>query len=333
MIERLDIAEWRAYDALHPAPTFFARPAWAQALELAYPRLRAHPVRIRLRGGARVLIPLVKAAGGTIGWRELIGTPLGGYTCALHDDGTVATAAEFSEAIGMLRRECDVLACTPWPFAPAPLVRGGVERSYSTSVIDLANGVEEALSGLDGGSRRMAGQAERRGVTCAPSHSAMAATTYYEMLRISAERWGIGQPHFPKPLLDALISTGEGDVEIWLAEHLSHPIAGGVVFYGSQELFFWSAAMRSEYSRLRPSNALNVALIRAASERGLRWYNLGASEGLPGVERFKRGLGAATIGYSSVHFKRPVYTLYSWMRSTIPERRHGEADRSEDTLT
>jgi CelD/BcsL family acetyltransferase involved in cellulose biosynthesis len=320
MIESLSVSDWLAFDELHPAPTFFARPAWALAQERAFPHLRAHPVNVKLRHGKRLIVPFMIAAGGRFHWRELVGMPLGGYTCALRDDGSLATAAEFSEALGIVRRECDILQCTPWPMGPIAVAHGAVERSYETSIIDLGGGLESALSGLKGVSRRMAGQSERRGVDCARSQSAMASSTYYEMLRAASDRRGSGAAHFPKPLLDALLSLGGDDVQIWFAEHLGHPIAGGVVLYGSREMFFWSAAMRSEYARLRPSNALNVALIRSACERGVRWYNLGASEGLPGVERFKRGLGASSLRYKTVRYERTTYAMYSWVRSPFAEK-------------
>jgi lipid II:glycine glycyltransferase (peptidoglycan interpeptide bridge formation enzyme) len=135
------------------------------------------------------------------------------------------------------------------------------------------------------------------------------------MLCVAAERWGIGQPTFPKAFVDALLETGGENVEIWFAELDGRPIAGGIVFYGSQELFFWSAAMHAEYGRLRPSNALNVALMAAACARGIRWYNLGASEGLAGVSRFKRGLGATELPYSELQYARASYSVYSWIRS------------------
>jgi CelD/BcsL family acetyltransferase involved in cellulose biosynthesis len=316
MIEPLDIASWQTFDALHPAPTFFARPAWALAIQEAYPAMRACPVRVRLREGGHLIVPLVRAPGGKLQWREFLGMPLGAYTCALKDDGTVATTAEFSEGVEAIRHACDTFVCTPWPLAPRPVVRSGcTERMHETSVIDLARGLDFALSGLDGVSRRMAGQAARRGVQCAPSRSPLATTTYYEMLRIAAERWGIGTPTFPKSFVDALLTAGGDDVEIWFAELDGHPIAGGIVLYGSQELFFWSAAMRAEYGRLRPSNALNVSLIAAACERGIRWYNLGASEGLAGVTRFKRGLGATELSYPELQYARASYSVYSWIRN------------------
>jgi len=328
VIERIEIDVWQAFDALHPAPTFFARPGWALAIQHAYPGMSACPVRVVLGDGSRVLLPLVLAPGGKLRWCEFIGMPLGAYTCAMKDDGALASTSEFSEAVETIRHSCDSFSLTPWPLAPGPVTRPGcTERAHETSVIDLGPGVEAALAGLDSVSRRMAGQATRRGVQCAPSRSAMASATYYEMLRAASERWGIGQPHFPKALLDGLLLTGGNDVEIWFAEQDGHPIGGGIVLYGSQELFFWSAAMRPEYARLRPSNALNVALIRAACERGARWYNLGASEGLAGVARFKRGLGATEVEYAEFRYERTGYAIYSWLKGSVTAEKPGAPAR------
>ena len=79
--------------------------------------------------------------------------------------------------------------------------------------------------------------------------------------------------------------------------------------------------MRQAFSHLRPSNALNVALIEAAAERKLHWYNLGASEGLPGVERFKRGLGAKNVPYTQLHHQSLRLNMYTRLRSSLQLKR------------
>jgi len=267
----------------------------------------------------------MQTSGGRLGWRELVGMPLGTYTCALRDDGTLASSREFEAAIAAISRTCDALTLIPWPLGAVPAGFSTRRTSHETAVIDVSNGAEEALRGVAGVSRRMAGQAERRGVTCAPLRSALGVTTYYSMLREAAERWGLAKPPFPQELLEGLVAYGGTDVEIWFAQCDNHPIAGGVIVFGSQELFFWSAAMRQAFSHLRPSNSLNFALIEAAAERKLHWYNLGASEGLPGVERFKRGLGAKNVPYTQLHYQSLRFNAYTRLRSSL------RLDRSQST--
>jgi hypothetical protein len=321
MIESMSLSEWIQFDDAHPAPTFFARPAWASALAYAYPHLRPHPLWVHL-GNTRVLIPLVQSSGGRLGWREFIGMPLGTYTCALREDGSLANASEFEAALAVVSKACDALRIVPWPLGPTPSLPSWRISTHETAVIDLTGGPEEALKGLSGVSRRMAGQAARRGVVCAPSQSALAIATYYGMLKEASERWGLAKPPFPVELLEGLMSYGHGSVEIWLAQCDNHPIAGGVIVLGSQELFFWSAALRQSFAQLRPSNALNVELIRAGAARNVRWYNLGASEGLPGVERFKRGLGARTVPYGEFSHESIPFNAYTRLRDSIRRVRH-----------
>jgi CelD/BcsL family acetyltransferase involved in cellulose biosynthesis len=315
VIETLALAEWRRFDEAHPAPTFFARPAWSLALAQAFPALEPSPMRVD-----GVLIPFVRAGGRTLRWRELVGFPLGAYTCALRADGTAATDEEFASALATLGHSWDRIRLVPWPLAPgvsaSPSWR---RREHETAVIDLSAGAEAALQGLSGVSRRMAGQAKRRGIACERAFGAEAVDAYYELLSECAKRWEGGAPTFPKSLLHALVAYARDDVEIWFARHGDTIVAGGVVLFGAEEAFFWSAAMRREYATFRPSNALNVALIARAAARGVRWYNLGSSEGLPGVNRFKRDLGARPIAYAELSHARPAYALYTLLRSLYTE--------------
>ncbi|MBV8489141.1 MAG: GNAT family N-acetyltransferase [Candidatus Eremiobacteraeota bacterium] len=324
-IEVMTVEQWRRFDATAPAPTFFARPAWACALSRAFPRFTPHPLRVRGRD-AIFIVPLVRAAGGTLRWRELIGMPMGAYTCVLREDGSAANAAQTREALEIVARACDALVVTPWPLGATADLPAWRTSAHETAVVDMRQGLDAAIGRADGRARRMAGQALRRGVRCRRIHSTAAAVgAYYAMLEESAKRWGLARPPFPRTLLEAVLELGDGAAEVWLAECDGETIAGGVVLYGSQELFFWSAAMRAEYGRLRPSNALNFALLEAAAARGVAWYNLGASEGLPGVERFKLSLGASAVPYDELRHERTAFRMYDRLRTSL---RHAPAAAS-----
>jgi CelD/BcsL family acetyltransferase involved in cellulose biosynthesis len=319
MIERLSLDEWTAFDAAHPAPTFFARPAFALSLSQAFDGMTPAPLRITAPGTPPLIVPLMRIRkAGVLQWRYYRGFPLGGYTCFLHEDGTPASAAECDAALEQLRRFADAVTIVPWPLAEQPASASG--PLHETSIVDLSRGIDAALAGVAGIFRRMAGQAERRGVVCEPSSGAGAVDVYYELLEASAKRWGLERPAIPKTLFTALVQNGGRDVEIWFAHAEGRAIGGGVVFYGATEFFFWSAAMLAEYGRLRPSNALNFALMRAAAARGMSWYNLGLSEGLPGVARFKDNLGAMEIPYREVHLQRAPYKMYVKVRRALAGR-------------
>jgi hypothetical protein len=262
----------------------------------------------------------MRLRGGPLRWREYRGFPLGGYTCFLLESGEPASQRQCERALQEIARFADCTTIVTWPLGPAP--RSLHSRMHETSVVDLSRGIDAALAGVAGIFRRMAGQAERRGVVCEPSHDPSAVDVYYELLESSAQRWGLERPAIPKKLFASLVRNGGENVEVWFANAEGRAIGGGVVFYGRTEFFFWSAAMLAEYGRLRPSNALNFALMRAAAARGMLWYNLGSSEGLPGVARFKDNLGALELAYPEIRLERAPFKFYVNMRRALAGARN-----------
>jgi len=221
-----------------------------------------------------------------------------------------------------LQRYCDSLELTLWPLGKIRALRVSSRCTHGEiSAIDLSNGVNVALAGMDGKFRRMAGQAERRGVRCEKAVSEDAVVVYYAMLEASARRWGLERPTISLELFRNVIAYGGADAEIWFAYFQGRPIAGGVVLFGRQEMYFWTAAMYGEFSTLRPSNALNVALIKHACDRGMHWYNLSSSSGLVGVERFKDGLGARRVQFTTYRSERGSYAFYNAVRAALSRTR------------
>lgn len=329
-VRPFDVDAWKELDRV-AAPTFQARPAWTLALCDANPSFAAAPLACEFTDGGTCVVPLVRVRG-RLGWRVYSGTPLGGYTVVVREDGALAETARANAAYrAVLASNVHSIALTPWPLGDAGLdgLLGSSTRR-ETSVIDLADGADAALARMDGNTRRMAGQAQRRGVRCERARGDDAIDRYYAMLEESAIRWGRERPTFPKRLLTSLVARGGDDVEIWFAMFEGEAIAGGVMLYGSAEANFWSAAMRSDFGTLRPSNALNVALITAAAQRGARWYNLGESEGLPGVARFKQGLGADTVPYVTWRREASAYRLFCSVRAWASRsRKRAAAPRIE----
>jgi hypothetical protein len=313
----VDLARWTAFDKSHPAPTFFSRPAWAMSFSNCYPNMIAEPHLFAV-DHTQVFVPLVRVKSAHLPWRVYSGTPLGGYCVMLTDDGAIASPKLIAECLERLTHlGTDSLELNSWPFAPICDPNDVKQTPHETSVIDLANGVDAVVAKMSGNSRRMAGQAARRGVTCARETGSNAVDVYYDLLSESATRWGLSSPRLPKNFYAAVMEFGGNDAEIWIARYEGEAIAGLLALYGSLEVSIWSAAMRADVSTLRPQNILNVTLFRVAADRGLRWYNLGASEGLPGVKRFKDGLGAETLIYRSYRYSGITYSIYGKLRSFL----------------
>jgi len=311
----LTTEQWKSFNAQYPTPTFFAGPAWALALNADNANAVPEPVVFEVNDGPTMLLPLVRMRGNRLGWRIGSGFPLGGYDVIFTLDGAIADGKLLESSLQRLcEYRLDHLELTLWPFLEALKPPQYAVQRYEASVIDLIDGASAAIERMDGRSRRMAGQAERRGVTCIQKTDPQTVDIYYELLLQSAKRWGRAAPTVSKRLLQALVHHGGSDVEIWLAFFENKPVAGIMVLYGSVEVFVWSAAMDADYAVLRPHNILHVTLMRAAEARGMRWYNMGASEGLPGVKKFKDGLGARTIGYDRLTLEKKLFKFYRRLR-------------------
>jgi CelD/BcsL family acetyltransferase involved in cellulose biosynthesis len=314
-LEQLSPEAWGAYDQAHKAPTFFARPAWATALAQTNPAQQAAALRVRLNGDT-YLLPTVHADRRRTPFREYLAFPLGGYTCVLDEDAGVPPASTAQAVVATVAAQVDRLRVIPWPLAPTAVLAQARRRVHETAVIDCSGGFDAVMKRMRGVTRRMGEQALRRGVACARA-SVRELPLYYAMLEAASAHWPSGRPTISYALLARVLQYGGDDAQLWFARAEGRAVAGGVVLFGAQELFFWSAAMDRDAGKYRPSNALNVALIREACERGVRWYNLGASEGLRGVERFKADLGAQSITYHEYDLRRPAFAWYERARRFV----------------
>ena len=315
-----DMETWERFDRAFPAPTFFARPAFARALHEAFAHLEPAPIFVKHKRREYV-VPAVRTRS-RVRLREVEAFPLGCYSCVL--DTQTGLPADAATAAAVLRDaawQSGSFSFVAWPLAEQPVPGAFDFTTHETAVIDCGDGLEAALCGMRGVTRRMVGQAIRRGVSCERVPiDRQSLDTYYAMLHEASVRWGLTKPAHSRALLDAVARHGGEDVELWFAMLDGEPIAGGFILFGAQELFFWSAAMRREFSQYRPSNALNARLIERACERGIRWYNLGASEGLSGVERFKTDLGATSIPYRRITLRTPAYRAYLALRHVLKMR-------------
>jgi lipid II:glycine glycyltransferase (peptidoglycan interpeptide bridge formation enzyme) len=99
-------------------------------------------------------------------------------------------------------------------------------------------------------------------------------------------------------------------VKYYLAKYGERYISGAIILYGKRNCFYWSGAMLEEYRRYCPNNLLLKCAIEDACNNGYHYFNMGASIGLPGVQRFKESFGAEKLDYKYFVYESPLLTLY-----------------------
>jgi len=312
----LDVGEWIELDRRAPAPTFFARPAWATAIERAFPRLVAHPLACRLEDGSEAFVPLTRVQG-RLRWTLYHGMPFDGYTSVGTAQGPLDDERA-SRVLSALLFGGDEVILNPWPMSRYTLRGANIHIPAETSALDLGGTLEGAQAAIASKSRRMAGQAERKGAVCTIETGANAVNTYYQLLSEAAtERWGRAVPTIALDFFTEVVAQGAEAVEIWIVRYQGEPVSGGVALYGSKEVSLWTTATKPGLEILRPHNLLHATIMEHAGSRGIKWYNLNSSSGLEGVLRFKKALGAAHIPYEILGRRRPLYRAFQAIRRGV----------------
>lgn len=316
VFEPLPLAEWLELDRRAPAPTFFARPAWAIAIHRVFPNLAPWPLRCQLDNGAQAYVPLTRVLGSRLKWKIFHGMPFDGYTAVLSADGLVgATSAQ--EVASQLLGAGDEVLLNVWPFQALKLASADVRIAAETSAMDISGDMQAARSKMGSKSRRMAGQAQRKGATCAIESGGDAAKLYYSLLcETATERWHRASPTIREEFLREVCSNGGDAVEVWIVRYEGEPVAGGVALYGSQEVSLWTTATKPGMENLRPHNLLHASIIEHAAQRGVHWYNLNSSSGLEGVLRFKKALGADCLPYEILGHRSLRFRLLQMLPRT-----------------
>ncbi len=318
--ERLSTEEWLAIDRTAQAPTFFAKPAWAVAIGRIFPDMMPWPLRCKLDDGGEAFVPLVSVRG-RLGWKILHGMPFDGYTALLTPKGLGLAADVAAKVLEELMFVGDEVLLNLWPFDGPRLPLADVRIAAETSAMDISGGVEAALSRIAPKSRRMAGQALRKGASCSIEPWAQALPLYYGLLEEAAtQRWHREAPTIREDFLREVCAQGGADVEMWIVRYEGDAIAGGVALYGSQEVSLWTTASKPGMEILRPHNLLHATIIEHAARRGVRWYNLNSSSNLEGVLRFKRALGATTMPYEIVGHRSTRFKVVQGLRRLAPKR-------------
>src|ERR1700736_2170911 len=153
IVGSLDIEEWQERDRLNPAPTFFARPAWALALQASSHNMRAAPLVVRLKSDRELIVPLMRISSHVPGWTHYVGMPLGTYTAILSEENQLEVGSAARAAIAVISAFSSSLTVNIWPFSNQ-MDLAGQSSEHHTSVIDLAGGLAQAVERMSGNARR-----------------------------------------------------------------------------------------------------------------------------------------------------------------------------------
>lgn len=285
------------------AHSFFVTPRWSRILE----RAKLGFVSKCLCGiteNVEFLLPTMQRT--NFGITQLFSMPFGTYGGPIvQNDVRKSNPAHGHPIFTGLRRNVLHLAASPGPYRH--LEMDAIVIQNTTHVLDLTLTEKALMDGLASMTRRGIHQARHRGVSVRVDNSLDAFRVYGRMLQESSRRWGRKRPRYPWSLLRAICDEADGvSVRLWLADVHGETAAGAICFYGKQEVFYWSGAMFESLAHARPNNLLHWTILADAQALGYTQYNLGASDHLAGVRRFKEGFGARPLQYPTYILPTPV---------------------------
>lgn len=190
----------------------------------------------------------------------------------------------------------------PWPDHISSMLGKITAIESSTHVLRLTDDFDSIWMGYQKRNRNIIRKAVKSGAVARVVSGVKPAETLYRLYRDLARNWHGHVPH-PLSLVEACVTyPGRPFAQIWQAVIEDEVHGSLLAIYDDQEVFPWLMGS-TPYSRtLGVNNFLVSEMIRDACNRGLARVNLGGSMGDPGIEHFKRALGAE---------KTPV-THYVW---------------------
>lgn len=132
--------------------------------------------------------------------------------------------------------------------------------------------------------------------------SASQLEDYFAVYTASLERWGRDGFVYPRALFSSLL--GCPSVRIWMNYVEGRLACAMVVFYSRTYALYWQGVSRidGDQKHAYPMVKLMDAVLQDLVQSGIPQFNLGASDGLPNVRRFKEEFGARPVAYPTLTY-------------------------------
>jgi hypothetical protein len=210
----------------------------------------------------------------------------------------------------------DALACVP-----------GETRTVRAALLSLRP--DEAIeSRLDRDARHSYRRAQASGLAFAEEPEALEEV--YALYVAQSRRWRGHRPlalELSRRLIAARGSNGSGPVaRLFTARDGRRLLVGILVLEHPRERFWWWSGSHPAARGRLAFQWLMLRIAADAASRGIARLNLGGSAGLPGVEAFKRSLGARDVSYPvcwlDARFATWTGRALAALQSRLRRRRH-----------
>ena len=171
----------------------------------------------------------------------------------------------------------------------------------TTMIVDLKPSEEDLLARMKGKTRYNVRLATRKGVEVVEAGFEESWKTFYQLIRVTAERNGFIIRRSREYLHDSMGTMHDvGQGHLFFAMHEGKPLSGIYVFTFGEKCWYIHGGSSNKKRNLMPNYLLQWEVMRWAKQRDIRYYdmvgvprpeNLNEDDSLWGVYKFKLGFG------------------------------------------
>jgi hypothetical protein len=331
-IRRPSFETWEHVASKCTYATFFHTPTWAQIVAETFAEFHIYTMGFLLDDGVIAIVPLV----GTVEqnryfkWYESMFP--GGYGGAVAERDL--TAHELDDIFRRLARtDAAYLHVMGNPYVDQNLPPTYRRTQQYTHLLDLAAGWEAISGHYSSTKKRYIRKAVKMGVTISVAQTEQEFRDYYRVYEDTLRRWGTGTLNqYPYRLFEQIYRRRSEATKLWVAKVNGEIVSGNLILYHNQNASYWHGATLEDYFDYHPAPLLMNEIICDACQIGLRYYDLGPSGGLEGVERFKEEFGAQRRYFSSYIWDRNrlyrAYRSLRYLRAPGPEAGQESAEQA-----
>jgi hypothetical protein len=332
-IPRFELLSGAAAAAALDAGGCFESTAWVRAV--AAVRARPHrlvAVRARLADGR--LAVLGGAEHRRVGIAVFESMPMSGYGGWLCDAGLSLDDERMLNRLWLAQAAWTVVVLTSRPGRSATLPQAAdrawwprnwrerlAPRTFATHLLDLRGDDEELLHRVRRKMRSYLRRLNELGFEAALSHGKQDLERFHAWYVEGSRHWQRpADDLLPKAFFSALARRPEDPVDaqqpvadVWILRHQGLEVGAALFLVGRREVQYQASGTSRIDAVVSAMDALLWMALRHYRDRGLQTMNLGASEGLSSVARFKEKFGAQEATYA-----QHTYLMPRWFRSTEP---------------
>ena len=282
-----------------PDATFFHSPAWMRILTNSFDRFTGRWITIRSGSSLEGVMPFVEVGRGP--FKTIWSLPFGTY------GGPVATDPRLGKDmidafLAMASRPMCLEAAAVLIGAehPLDLPPGVAQRREECRIIELEGDFAYYRSKLLGSKRRqLCNRAEEAGVVVRPIDDPAVMREFYDAYERESASWGGVHP-YPYLLFEEILAHRDRGAFVMGAFLDGEFLGGHIDFFFGNQAQAWQAGLTERASAFEVSAMLVVGAVEEAYRRGMKYFNLGSSDGNEGIIFFKESLGGREHNYRIV---------------------------------